>query len=113
MTFNNIYAPKDSTYVLIFSYYCGGGDNDYDSNCGNQPEKNSRDCPGNPGMNPDYKCGCRPIEFKINGQAYSNYLETRCYPGSWDEAHDDSIPLPFKAGQTPCTFGATLPTCRI
>jgi hypothetical protein len=86
ITFNNIYAPKDSTYLITFSYMCAGGDNDGDSNCG-----------GTLGTNGGL--GCRPIQFVINGDSDKVVFQTPCYANTnWCLEHFDSTSIPLKAG---------------
>lgn len=81
--YNNVFAPKDSTFTVIFSYECAG--NDAHSDCSQKPGAGTT--------------ACRPIQFKINNQPFSKVLWTACVANP-DWCHDlfDSIPLPLKAG---------------
>jgi len=86
ITFNNIYAPKDSNYLITLSYMCAGGDNDGDSNCG-----------GTLGTNGGL--GCRPVQFVINGDSDKVVFQTPCYANTnWCLEHFDSTSIPLKAG---------------
>ena len=86
ITFPFIYAPKDSTYLITFSYMCAGGDNDGDANCG-----------GTLGTNGGL--GCRPIQFVINGDSDKVVFQTPCYSNTnWCLEHFDSTSIALKAG---------------
>jgi hypothetical protein len=86
ITFNNIYAPKDSNYLITLSYMCAGGDNDGDANCG-----------GTLGTNGGL--GCRPVQFVINGDSDKVVFQTPCYANTnWCLEHFDSTSIPLKAG---------------
>ncbi len=86
ITFNNVYAPTDSTYLITFSYMCAGGDNDGDANCG-----------GTLGTNGGL--GCRPMQFVINGDSDKVVFQTPCYSNTnWCLEHFDSTSIALKAG---------------
>lgn len=83
ITINNVFAPKDSTFLVLIGFNCAA--NHGYSNCKSRPGSKAT--------------GCRPVQFKINNQTFPDSLITECYAGG-DWCHDlyDSIPLPLKAG---------------
>ncbi len=85
ITFNNVFAPKDSNYLITFGYMCATGDNDGDSTCGTKVKTGY---------------GCRPMQFSINGDTVKNVVwQMPCYNNpSWCFDHYDTITLPLKAG---------------
>jgi hypothetical protein len=91
ITFNNVWAPKDSNYLMTLGYMCSGGDNDGDATCGGQGT--------NGGL------GCRPMQFAINGDTVKSpngVVEVWQIPctnnPSWCIHVYDTITLPLKAG---------------
>jgi len=93
ITFNNVWAPKDSNYLITFGYMCSFGDNDGDSNCGGTP------------LGTNGGLGCRPMQFAINGDTLKSLngavtvWQIPCTNNqSWCMHVYDTITLPLKAG---------------
>jgi hypothetical protein len=96
--FNNIFAPKDSTYTCTWSVFCGLSDNMGDN------------CPA-PWPN-TYGGGCRPMQFTINGVLFPTTWHMPCRQdgGGWGmpEVALVSGLLPLKAGMNSIRFWSSL-----